>query len=228
MADPDHPDAARRARAAVPSLLRAERFWDAVSLLGDVGYVALAGGRLGDARQLIEAAARLDETTASPNPVVVFHTSGNLGLVHLFLGDDASAADALGRSLEAARHTGIADIGEALRGLAVLAVRRGEHEDAARLAGAADAHTLPSMTPEERRVQERLRAGFLPGRERLGGSAWDALAGEGRRLDVAAAIDLGLAAASSPSTPAFTSALASTVARGRRSDTAGVPRHARG
>jgi hypothetical protein len=106
-------------------------------------------------------------------------------------------------SLEAAQRAGIAEIDEALRAFAVLAARRGDLEHAARLAGAGDAHAPASMNGYERRIEQRLLAEYLPARQRMGGPTWDAIAAQGRRLDLPAAIDLGLAAASSPSTPAL-------------------------
>jgi predicted ATPase/DNA-binding SARP family transcriptional activator len=192
--EPDHPDAARRARAAVPALVRANELRSAVSLLMEVGYTALADGRLDEARELLEDAVPVADATGSVNLALNVH--GSLGIAYLFLGHDAEAADAARRSLEAVRAAGLEELAEPLTALGALAAREGDLEQAARLAGAAGAYGSPALREAERRMDEILDAEFLtPARGRLGEDRWDELAAEGARLGRLEAIELGLAAA---------------------------------
>ncbi len=58
-AEPDHPQARERAREAIGPLIRDEEITDALTLLINVGYVALADRRLTQARELFEDALAL-------------------------------------------------------------------------------------------------------------------------------------------------------------------------
>jgi predicted ATPase len=145
--EPEHPDCARRVRAAVPSLVRADEIKYALLLLVDVGYAALADGRLDEARELLEDAVRLVDGAGSAT--AAFNVHDSVAIVYLLLGHDAAAAHGLRRALEAAtaRDADIEEIDDSLYGLAALAARRGELEQAARLAGAGRAHAPATLTP---------------------------------------------------------------------------------
>jgi predicted ATPase/DNA-binding SARP family transcriptional activator len=191
--EPDRPDVTERVRATVPVLVDANELADAFNLLTDVGYAALADGRLDEAEELLEDATSLADTIDSPTRRFIAH--GNLGLVHLFRGRDTAAAQALRRSLEAARSSGNEEIDESLKAFAALAARRGALVDAARLAGAGRAYVPATLSLHERKIDEILEAEYLaPARERLGRKRWDEGATEGARLGRLAAIELGLAA----------------------------------
>jgi tetratricopeptide (TPR) repeat protein len=191
-AEPEHPDCARRVRAAVPSLVRADEIKYALLLLVDIWYAALADGRLDEARELLEDAVPLADGAGSAT--AAFNVHDSIAIAYLLLGHDAAAAHGLRRALEAARAADFEEIDEAPCGLAALAARRGELEQAARLAGAGRAHAPATLTPSDRRVDEIVRTTYLaPARQHLGAHHWDQHAREGARLGRLAAIDLGLA-----------------------------------
>ncbi len=123
----------------------------------------------------------------------------NLGLVHLLLGHDLQAADALRQALEVARESAVEEFDEPLLALAALAARSRELERAARLCGAGDAHTPAVLRHYEVRVDAILRDEYLhPARAQLGAQRWDELAALGARLGRQDAIELGLEAAAQP------------------------------
>jgi hypothetical protein len=129
----------------------------------------------------------------------MFFAYSNLALVHLFRDRDAAATDALGRSLEFAAAAQLDVIEEVLGALAALAARRGDLEQAARLAGAGRVRVPATLYPGEQRVRDIIEARYLaPARRRLGEDRWDRLAAESAALDLAAAIHLGLRAAAFP------------------------------
>jgi tetratricopeptide (TPR) repeat protein len=111
--EPEHPDCARRVRAAVPSLVRADEIKYALLLLVDVGY---ADGRLDGARELLEDAVPLVDGAGSAT--AAFNVHDSVAIAHLLLGNDTAAARGLHRALETARGTDIEEIDEALCGLA--------------------------------------------------------------------------------------------------------------
>ena len=84
--EPDHPEALERAREASRGLVRDEELADAMTLLINVGYAALAGGRAADARDLFEDALALTDTHR-----LAFYALANLGLARLLLGEDQAA-----------------------------------------------------------------------------------------------------------------------------------------
>jgi tetratricopeptide (TPR) repeat protein len=187
LAEPQHPEAPQRTREAIRPLLRDGDVADAVSALIDVGYIALADGRLTEARDLLEQAHAL-----AASQTTRFFTYANLGLVYLLQGEHDAAARALRDSLGLALETGIDGIDEVLFALAAHAVISGELERAARLAGAGHGHEPATLRHYELRVTEFLAAEYLaPGRERLGAARWDELAAEGALLGSEEAIELG-------------------------------------
>jgi tetratricopeptide (TPR) repeat protein len=176
----------------MPSLIRADEIKYALLLLIDIGYAALADGRLEEARELLEDAVPLVDAVGSAT--AAFNVHDSVAIVYLLLGQEAAAARGLRRALEAARAADIDEIDEALCGLAALAARRGELEQAARLAGAGRAHAPATLTSADRRVDEIVETTYLaPARQHLGAQRWDQFASEGARLGRLAAIDLGLA-----------------------------------
>ena len=187
------------ARAAIPSLLRDGELGDAENLLINVGYAALVDGRLHEALELFEEALPLADELGSPYGR--FAVNGNLGLAQLFLDHLEAAAEALRRSLTAAREGAIEEIDEALFALAALAVRQGDLERAARLAGAGRAHVPATLNAFEQRIDELLDAEYLAvARHRLGERRWDEIAAQGAQLGLTEAIDLGLSAANRTAT----------------------------
>jgi tetratricopeptide (TPR) repeat protein len=196
-AEPEHPDAPERAREASRALARDEELTDALSLLINVGYVALADRRLTDARILFEDALAL-----AGSHRLAFYVVANLGLAHLLLGQDEAAMDALRRALEAARDSEIEEFDEPLLALAALAAKNQQLERAARLAGAGHAHTPAVLRHYELRVDAILQSEYLtPARDQLGAQRWDEIAARGARLGREDAIELGLEAATEPHEP---------------------------
>jgi tetratricopeptide (TPR) repeat protein len=192
--EPGLPDAATRVLSELPTLLRADELNLAVDSLISVGYVALAEGRLDDARRLLEEAVPLVDTLANSAYECVW-VYENIGLLHLFAGENAAATGSLYRSLEAARSAGYQAIHEALFALAAIAAWHGDDADAARLAGAASARVPAALLRGQQQILDVLNADYVePARQRFGEKRWDEFASEGAALEQAA-IELGLSTA---------------------------------
>jgi hypothetical protein len=117
--------------------------------------------------------------------------SGNHGLAALLTGETDTASHAFRKELALCREMVVRPVAfEGLRGLAAVAVVRGNTRRAAILVGAADAHRYD--TPEDR-VEARLdEAFFEPARTRCGTDAWNAAVREGGALSFGDAIAYGL------------------------------------
>jgi predicted ATPase/DNA-binding SARP family transcriptional activator len=213
-------DMARGARTAVAALRRSGNLMELARVCSVTGYLAIAERRDQEALawldESLEAARRLE------NAHGVFVTLGNLGLARLFLGDLAGAAqsfrDALammthdqgagafpgpdGRparqpALQADPESGEHPVDETLLGLAAVTACQGDHQRAARLAGAAKSHRTSGRAPQEEIIWKRLEDELLnPAREQCGSATWDHAARQGASLNVLKAIELGLAHAS--------------------------------
>jgi hypothetical protein len=142
-----------------------------------------------DAREFIDSALAIAH--GLDDPFAWMATHGNLGLTALLTGDTSDAGRAFREELALCRELGAHRfVDEGLRGLAAVAVVRGDVHRAARLVGAAGAHRFGQ--PEDP-VHARLDATFFdPARTRHGPDAWDAAAREGATLSVEDAIAYAL------------------------------------
>jgi predicted ATPase/class 3 adenylate cyclase len=159
------------------------------SLYGSAAYAALEDGSDRDAREFIDSA--LSIARELDDPFAWMATQGNLGLTALLTGDTSGAGRAFREELALCREL-VAQrfVDEGLRGLAAVAVVRGDVHRAARLVGAARAHRFGQ--PEDP-VHARLDATFFdPARTRHGADAWDAAAREGATLSFEDAIAYAL------------------------------------
>ena len=179
-----------------------ERVDRAASLLGDVGnvhqlanllsdaaYHALCLGSDRDARDFAARAIPITRTLDSPFTLMI--NSGNLGMAALLTGETDAAAHALREELSLCRAMVLRPVAfEGLRGLAAVAVVRGDDERAATLVGAAEAYRYEK--PEDP-VEARLDATFFaPARARCGTEAWRSAARAGRALTFEEAIAYAL------------------------------------
>jgi hypothetical protein len=158
-------------------------------LLTDAAYAALC---LGSERDAMDFAARATPITyALDNRFVRMTNSGNLGLASLLTGETDAAAHAFREELSLCRETVVRPYAfEGLRGLAAVAVLRGDSERAATLVGAARAHRYGNAAdPVEARLDKEL---FEPARTRCGSDAWNATAREGSALSFEDAIAYAL------------------------------------
>ncbi len=162
---------------------------DLANLLTDAAYAALC---LGSERDAADFSARATPITgALESPHIRMINSGNRGLAALLSGDTDTASDALREELSLCRDMVVRPVAfEGLRGLAAVAVVRGDDKRAAALVGAAEAHRYEKA---EDPVEGRLDATFFePARTRCGIDAWDAAAREGSTLSFEGAIAYAL------------------------------------
>ena len=188
---------------AAPSIVELrERVDRAAALLGDVGNVHQLANLLSDAayhalclgsdRDARDFAARATPITrALDSPFTSMINSGNLGMAALLTGETDAASHALREELSLCRAMVLRPVAfEGLRGLAAVAVVRGDDERAATLVGAAEGYRYAKA---EDPVEARLDATFFePARARCGTEAWSAAAREGSALSFEEAIAYAL------------------------------------
>ena len=188
---------------AAPSIVELrERVDRAAALLGDVGNVHQLANLLSDAayhalclgsdRDAREFAARATPITrALDSPFTSMINNGNLGMAALLTGETDAASHALREELSLCRAMVLRPVAfEGLRGLAAVAVVRGDDERAATLVGAAEGYRYAKA---EDPVEARLDATFFePARARCGTEAWSAAAREGSALSFEEAIAYAL------------------------------------
>jgi predicted ATPase/class 3 adenylate cyclase len=196
--------------AAVSDLVELrERVDRAASLLEDVGnverlgqlfcnaaYNALIMGGDRDARAYADRAAPIVQDL--DNPGTWMDLCGTMGLAALFTGATDAARDAFREELELCRRLiALPNASEGLLGLAAVAVVDGDLSDAARLRGAAGAHSYGQQQDD---VDARLEAAFFAAaRTRHGADAWDTAVREGARLSFEDAIAHALQQPPAPS-----------------------------
>jgi predicted ATPase/class 3 adenylate cyclase len=179
-----------------------ERVDRAASLLAEVGnvyhladalassaYSALCQGSDRDAKDLVERAIPIARRLDDPSIWMLLR--GNIGLAALLTGNTDAAGHAFREELRLCRE--LVDLpyaSEGLRGLAAVAVVRGDLRRAARLVGASEAHRYGQ--PYEA-MEARLDAAFFEAaRARCGVDAWNAAADEGAGLSFEDAIRCAL------------------------------------
>ncbi len=178
-----------------------ERVDQAASLLSDVGnvhqlanllnsaaYAALCLGAEGDAVDFAARATPIADALHDRFERMI--NSGNLGVAALLTGETGNASRAFREELALCRDMVVLPVAfEGLRGLAAVAVVKGDDERAARLVGAADARRYGQADPVDTRLDETF---FEPARARCGSDAWNASAREGRQLSFEDAIAYAL------------------------------------
>ena len=118
-----------------------------------------------------------------------FIIRGNQGIASLLLGELADAARALDDALEVCLEAGAEGIvDETLLAAAALAAEHADPLRAARIAGAAERHTVGLRAPGEQKVWDRLHARLERARSRADREEWDRAEREGAQLNVSAAI----------------------------------------
>jgi predicted ATPase/DNA-binding SARP family transcriptional activator len=154
-------------------------------MLIDAAYHAMRWSCDHDATAFLRRALPLARALNNPSMWMMLH--GNLGLAALLTADTDAAQHAFREELRLCRELVVRPIAyEGLQGLAAIAALRGDTQRAARLAGAASAHTYGQPADV---VDDRLEARFFqPARERLGVRAWNAAAVEGSALTFEQAI----------------------------------------
>jgi len=157
-------------------------------VLCSASYAALCLGGDDTARDLAGQAHLLTRDIGEPYLQMVM--AGNAGLAALMIGDTDDARRSFREELALCRQlAALPYAAEALAGLAAVAVRRGDLTRAARLHGAAGAHSYGQ--PQDA-LQARLeRDVFAAARDRLGAESWDAGAAGGAALEWEEAIACG-------------------------------------
>jgi hypothetical protein len=157
-------------------------------LLINAEWVALNNG---DDRDAMDYADRAHPVIRElDSPLLWMHHHGNLALAALFMGDTETARDAFGEGLKLGRELVFRPASEGLQGLAAVAAVHGDDHRAARLVGAAVAHSYGH--PQEL-VEKRLYTRFLaPARARHGANRWDTAVREGSALGFEDAIAFAL------------------------------------
>jgi predicted ATPase/class 3 adenylate cyclase len=190
-----------RARGASTIAELRQRVERAASLLTDVGnvahlvdvftsgaYTALNSGSHRDALDLVERAIPVARDLGDPFVWAILQ--GNLGLAALLASDTDAAQHAFSEELTLCRELGVRPVvSEGLRGLAAVAAVRGDAHRAARLVGAAAAHSYGQ--PHEP-IDARLDAAFFDVARTRSADAWDAAAREGAKLSFEDAIAYAL------------------------------------
>jgi len=196
MTAPTFGEALAMGQQAAVSYRRAGAHRRLALLQSSLTYNALVHGDVDAALRLTPEATRSAERIG--DAFVIGFIQGNLGLVMLFTGDTARAAQAFTRELHvASRYRYDTQRYEAISGLAAVAAAEGEDELAARLLAAAEAGG-PERHPAalERQLEQRF---FGPARARLGEQAWRAASAAGAALTPREAIAAGLRAQRVPS-----------------------------
>ncbi|MGZ4332192.1 MAG: AfsR/SARP family transcriptional regulator [Solirubrobacteraceae bacterium] len=155
------------------------------TLLDDVAYAALCLGAEQEATDFATRATPIARTLDSRSERMI--NSGNRGLAALLTGKTDAARDAFREELTLCREMVARPVAfEGLRGMAAVAVVRGDAKRAAILVGAAAAHRYGKPEdPVETRLDETF---FEPARTRCGTDTWEAAAREGSMLSFEEAI----------------------------------------
>jgi predicted ATPase/DNA-binding SARP family transcriptional activator len=160
-------------------------------LLNDAAYSALCLGSERDAADFASRAAPIARALDSRFERMI--NSGNLGLAALLTGETDAASHAFREELSLCRDMVVRPVVfEGLRGLAAVAVLKGDATRAATLLGAAGTHRYDTPEyPVDARLDETF---FEPARTRYGPDAWNAAAREGSALSFEEAIAYALEA----------------------------------
>lgn len=158
-------------------------------LLTSAAYAALCLGSTSDAADFAARAAPISRALDGRVPYMI--NCGNLGLAMLFSGETDAASNAFREEIALCREMVVRPVVfEGLRGLAAVAVARGDPGHAATLLGAAAAHRYGAPPdPVEAMLEETF---FKPARARCGADAWTAAFRQGRTLSFEDAIACAL------------------------------------
>ncbi len=174
--------------AAVAALRKIGNPRELVGLYSDAAYNAIKEGKPERASHLLEQAMPLARDLG--DPVALALVCGNLGLEALFSGDLDRSRAAFDEQLRICREHVLWFAAEGLSGLAALAARRDDLEQAARLLGAA---TAIGGWDADADVGVALEQQFFePARQRYGERRWSEAYAAGACLGFVEAIDLAL------------------------------------
>jgi predicted ATPase/DNA-binding SARP family transcriptional activator len=178
-------------RQAAELLTRVGNYRQLANAYTTAAYVAISEDRLREAADLLEVA--LDASARSNDPWLTMANHGNIGLVHLFIGEVRQAHAAFSRALAIALQHGFHyTVGEGLAGMAAVAAAERRYEVAAQLRGAAHACGYP-LANFDKRIDDRLERDYLaPARRRYTAAAWDPAATAGSLLSIEHAIALAI------------------------------------
>ncbi len=157
------------------------------AIQSDQAYMAVLEEDFATAKDLIDGVVAISRQTKDPTNLAV--ALGNQGLVALGRREDRAAAAALRECLALCdAHGYFAPASEALTGLAVLAIREGAHDVAAKLTGAASAMRAGHLTP----VEEQFQRVLDQARDQVGADRWKRRYASGARLERHEAVVYGL------------------------------------
>ena len=174
---------------AVALLERVGNVYSVADLLASAAYAALC--LRGDAVAADFVARATPIARELDTPFLSMLLRGNAGLASLFTGDPDAAFEAFREEIELCRELAVLPVAaEGLRGLAAVAIVRGETKRAGWLYGAAQRHRYGQ--PHDP-VDERLQTAYFdPARRTLGAEAWDAAVRRGAAMSFEDAIATGL------------------------------------
>jgi predicted ATPase/DNA-binding SARP family transcriptional activator len=159
----------------------------------NIGAAALAEGATEIADQCLTRAREYTERLDDPTQTVL--TLRDLAFAAVAQGHDAAAAASFGEMLASCRTYGVRrPVCRALSGLAAIAARAGDPDQAARLLGASSSARFgqPLMRIDERLLEDVVE----PTRQRFDPDAWAQAHAAGQQLSLDDAIDLGIQTAS--------------------------------
>ena len=158
-----------------------------VSLYSSAAYSAIKAGSPERARPLLDRAVPVAREQGDPLQLAVLW--GNVGLAALFSDDLERARTAFAEQLRLCRKHAFWVGAEGLIGLAAIATRRGDHERAARLLGAASA---PGQCTDADVMAELEQRFFAPARARHGTRRWREAHSAGAEMSFEQAIAFAL------------------------------------
>jgi hypothetical protein len=170
-------------------LQQAGNLYLVTDLLASAAYAALCHHNDRDAHDFVARAIPIAREVENPKGWMFLQ--GSLALAKLLTGDHDAAREAFREELTRCRELRILPMApEGLLGLAAVAAVRNDSHRAARLAGAAAAHSYGTLLDE---VKARLQTDFLdPARTHHGTDAWDAAVRDGTALSFDDAIAYAL------------------------------------
>ncbi len=159
-------DAAAEFEEALAIHRRRENVWGVAHVTGQLGFVRARAGALDEGRRLLEEAIAIHEDLG---PEVAL--SVRLGFVYLWSALFEAARERFRMAVRVNEATGD-DMppSEALRGLALVALHHGEHEQAARLLGASARNRFVSLDAFQRAETEKAERAL---REALGDAIYE-------------------------------------------------------
>jgi predicted ATPase/DNA-binding SARP family transcriptional activator len=193
LAAPDFDEALPLLDEATRTLRRAGATDRVAVAMSVAAWLALVREAYDVAERLFDEALALAGATHRTHAVALIH--GNRGLLALLRDQPEQARQAFAAQLQVAQGQALARsyYSAALFGLAAVAASDGQLERAATLDAAAQQQSVRPHGANEAPVYQRVAARYIaPARERLGVTAWERAAVQGRELTPAQAVELAL------------------------------------